>query len=264
MNNDEENLNNSNIVENSIERNTIDNKLTNIDNNIEEENLTQEEHDENINSETKLNEAGKKEVRIEVDETVTEAHEKDRKKSKLMFLLIIVLPLLIISLLIVHAMRNNKEEVFFNEIKNAGIKYMAKDEQASLTYAFYTEKINEYYLFIEDLKNEGLITKDVIDPKTKENLNDSILYLHMENGELIYTFPYKDDIEKINVIHSAKKYTEEETVQYNALKNNEISRLTISTSELKNRGYIDFSLDKYKDTIIEITYEYNRLMFNFV
>ena len=140
---------------------------------------------------------------------------------------------------------------------------MSKDEQASLTYAFYTDKLNEYYLFINDLKKEGIITKDLINPKTKEDMNNSVVYLHMENGELIYTFPYKENTEKINVIRSAKKYVEEETIQYNALKNNEIPVLTISTTELKNRGYIDYNLNELKDSVIEITYKYNRLMFNF-
>ena len=71
----------------TISRNKVDTAVKDI-NNLDAVNdadgdgeVTQEELDENINSTTKVNEAGKKEIRMEVNETVTRVHEKDRKEK---------------------------------------------------------------------------------------------------------------------------------------------------------------------------------------
>lgn len=183
----------SKVVNNDIERNVLENKINNLETKgiAPEEELTQEEHDQNINSATKLNEAGKKEIRMEVDETVSRVHEKDRKRSKLIGFIIFVLPLIIISFFIYRAILNNKHDVLIDNVKKSAQKYMEDDEQASYMYSLMVGKIDSITIKAGELKRRGYIDFDLIDPLTKEDYTDYKIVVNVQKGKLTYTFPVK-------------------------------------------------------------------------
>ena len=178
----------------TIDRNKVDTAVKDI-NNLDAVNdtdgdgeVTQEELDENINSTTKVNEAGKKEIRMEVNETVTRVHEKDRKVKKLIAAVFIVIGIVIL-MLIRGAIIDNKYDIFIRDVKTAAQKYMEDDSNASYVYALYNETIDELTISVSDLKRRGFIDFELIDPKTKEDMSDTKIVVTLEGGTLVYTYP---------------------------------------------------------------------------
>ena len=178
----------------TIDRNKVDTAVKDI-NNLDAANdtdgdgeVTQEELDENINSTTKVNEAGKKEIRMEVNETVTRVHEKDRKVKKLIAAVFIVIGIVIL-ILIRGAIIDNKYDIFIRDVKTAAQKYMEDDSNASYVYALYNETIDELTISVSDLKRRGFIDFELIDPKTKEDMSDTKVVVTLEGGTLVYTYP---------------------------------------------------------------------------
>ena len=178
----------------TIDRNKVDTAVKDI-NNLDAVNdtdgdgeVTQEELDENINSTTKVNEAGKKEIRMEVNETVTRVHEKDRKVKKLIAAVFIVIGIVIL-MLIRGAIIDNKYDIFIRDVKTAAQKYMEDDSNASYVYALYNETIDELTISVSDLKRRGFIDFELIDPKTKEDMSDTKVVVTLEGGTLVYTYP---------------------------------------------------------------------------
>lgn len=178
----------------TIDRNKVDTAVKDI-NNLDAVNdtdgdgeVTQEELDENINSTTKVNEAGKKEIRMEVNETVTRVHEKDRKVKKLIAAVFIVIGIVIL-ILIRGAIIDNKYDIFIRDVKTAAQKYMEDDSNASYVYALYNETIDELTISVSDLKRRGFIDFELIDPKTKDDMSDTKVVVTLEGGTLVYTYP---------------------------------------------------------------------------
>jgi len=176
----------------TIDRNKVDTALQDINNlgatNDNEGEVTQEELDENLNSTTKVNEAGKKEVRIEVNETVTRVHEKDRKIKKIIAAVFIVIGIAIV-ILVRSMIISNKEDIFIRNVKEAADEYLHDDSNASYLYALYNETIDELTISVSDLKRRGYIDFDLVNPKTKEDLSDTKVVVTLDGGTLIYTFP---------------------------------------------------------------------------
>lgn len=180
--------------ETQIDRNKVDSVVVEI-NNLDNPNdtdgdgqVSQEEHDENINSTTKLNEAGKKEIRIEVDETVTKVHDKDRKIKKLILTVFIIIGLGIL-LLIRNAIINSKYDLFIRNVKSSAQKYMEDDSNASYLYALYSETIDEISISVTDLKRRGFIDFELENPKTHEDMSDTKVVVTLDGGTLVYTYP---------------------------------------------------------------------------
>lgn len=178
----------------TIDRNKVDTAVKDI-NNLDaasdtdgDGEVTQEELDENINSTTKVNEAGKKEIRMEVNETVTRVHEKDRKVKKLIAAVFVVIGIVIL-ILIRGAIIDNKYDIFIRDVKTAAQKYMEDDSNASYVYALYNDTIDELTISVSDLKRRGFIDFELIDPKTKEDMSDTKVVVTLEGGTLVYTYP---------------------------------------------------------------------------
>ena len=178
----------------TIDRNKVDTAVKDI-NNLDaasdtdgDGEVTQEELDENINSTIKVNEAGKKEIRMEVNETVTRVHEKDRKVKKLIAAVFVVIGIVIL-ILIRGAIIDNKYDIFIRDVKTAAQKYMEDDSNASYVYALYNDTIDELTISVSDLKRRGFIDFELIDPKTKEDMSDTKVVVTLEGGTLVYTYP---------------------------------------------------------------------------
>lgn len=151
--------------------------------------VTQEEHDENINQTTKLNEAGKKEIRMEVDERVTLAHEKDRKVSKLVVFILIVV-LVIIGFFIRRQVINSKYDLLVREVKTAAEKYLGEDANASSVYALYSERVVSIEINVYDLKRKGYLDDvDLTNPKTGEDMTNTKVVVTLDGGKMVYTYP---------------------------------------------------------------------------
>lgn len=169
----------------SVNRNEINVGFVDLEKKEDEnEEVTQEELDENINSATKLNEAGKKEIRMEVDPIVTKAHNKDNKIKKYVTFGLIVI-VLIVGFIIFKTARNNNQKAYYNNIKAAAISYIKSEDNKSLLSSLYLEKVNEITVNLTELKNGGYFEKDLKDPITKEDTSklEVIIYLNGGNVE---------------------------------------------------------------------------------
>lgn len=177
---------NSQVTRNAVDLNFVDLEK----NPADEKPLTQDELDENILGETKYNEAGKKEIRVEVDPVVTDTHKKDAKiKNLFKFGLLAVA--IIIGIFIYMETINNKQELFQREIKAAAEEYINNELNQSILSSLYLGKTNEVIISVSDLSNEGFYEGDFIDPKTKDNVEEQLVRIYLENGKLTYQFPYE-------------------------------------------------------------------------
>lgn len=178
----------STITESSIARNELDVDLVDINKVGVEDETTQSEHDENINSTTKLNEAGKREIRIEVDETVTKVHERDNKIKKYFVLGLIVI-CVIIAILIRNVIINNKYELFIRNVKAAAADFMEDDSNASTMYALYNETIDNYIINVNELERKEYIKFELKNPKTGEDMRGTKVEVKLVNGKIEYIYP---------------------------------------------------------------------------